>query len=265
MKRSPSRIAKWCIARYQAYAGGVIGGTWPRVVMIVRSCAGTLSRAFVVSITRRIAGGTAKGGMTCVPARRHAATTVRPVRPMAPLDFVEGRAPHVTDGLTGISEALAAVCPATTRQTGIVQLIRHSVAVGNWKERPHMAAVLRPIDTALSADVDQADVDQDVLAAAGLQVVKTVIQTIAPSVCAIQRPTMARDRSGRTPGPRETALLRTTAASRTVTRRASKQTTGDTDSRGRLCHAVTSATMAAVTALIRSGETSTAYAWFRHA
>jgi hypothetical protein len=56
--------------------------------MIVRRCAGTLSSAFVVSITRRIACGKAKNGMTCVPASRHAATTVGQVRPQGPpLDF----------------------------------------------------------------------------------------------------------------------------------------------------------------------------------
>ena len=55
------------------------------------------------------------------------------------------------------------------------------------------------------------------------------------------------------------ALLRTVASSRIFTRSASKNTTGYSRSRGRLCHAVTSATMPSVTVLIRSGETSTAY------
>src|SRR5688572_2290196 len=41
----------------------------------------------------------------------------------------------VTDGLKGMSEALAAVFPATTLQTCIVHLIRHSLDFGNWKER----------------------------------------------------------------------------------------------------------------------------------
>jgi putative transposase len=46
----------------------------------------------------------------------------------------------VTDGLKGMSEALAAIFPATTLQTCIVHLIRHSLAFGNWKERKHLAA-----------------------------------------------------------------------------------------------------------------------------
>jgi putative transposase len=65
----------------------------------------------------------------------------------------------VTDGLKGMSEALAAVFPATTLQTCIVHLIRHSLAFGNWKERKHMAAALRPIYTAPSADVGSAALD----------------------------------------------------------------------------------------------------------
>jgi transposase-like protein len=41
----------------------------------------------------------------------------------------------VTDGLKGMSEALAAVFPAATLQTCIVHLIRHSLDFANWKER----------------------------------------------------------------------------------------------------------------------------------
>jgi putative transposase len=59
----------------------------------------------------------------------------------------------VTDGLKGMSAALAAIFPATTLQTCIVHLIRHSLAFGNWKERKHMAAALRPIYTAPNADL----------------------------------------------------------------------------------------------------------------
>src|SRR5512144_2048561 len=59
----------------------------------------------------------------------------------------------VTDGLKGMSDALAAVFPATTWQTCIVHLIRHSLAYGNWKERKHLATALRPIYTAASAEV----------------------------------------------------------------------------------------------------------------
>src|SRR3954471_4627143 len=41
----------------------------------------------------------------------------------------------VTDGLKGMSEALAAVYPATTLQTCIVHLLRHSLEFANWKQR----------------------------------------------------------------------------------------------------------------------------------
>jgi putative transposase len=58
----------------------------------------------------------------------------------------------VTDGLKGMSEALAAVYPATTLQTCIVHLLRNSLEFANWKPRKPLAAALRPIDTAASAD-----------------------------------------------------------------------------------------------------------------
>src|SRR5881392_2418106 len=58
----------------------------------------------------------------------------------------------VTDGLKGMSEALAAVYPATTLQTCIVHLIQHTLDFANWKERKPLAKALRPIYTAPSAD-----------------------------------------------------------------------------------------------------------------
>ena len=58
----------------------------------------------------------------------------------------------VTDGLKGMSEALAAVYPRTTLQTCIVHLLRNSMDFANWKERKPLAAALRPIYTAASAD-----------------------------------------------------------------------------------------------------------------
>jgi transposase-like protein len=58
----------------------------------------------------------------------------------------------VTDGLKGMSEALAAAFPATTLQTCLVHLIRNSLDFANWKERKLLAAALRPIYTAASAD-----------------------------------------------------------------------------------------------------------------
>jgi putative transposase len=65
----------------------------------------------------------------------------------------------VTDGLKGMSEALAAVYPETTLQTCIVHLIRHSLDFANWKERKPLATALRPIYAAASADL--ADVALD--------------------------------------------------------------------------------------------------------
>ena len=65
----------------------------------------------------------------------------------------------VTDGLKGMSEALAAVYPATTLQTCIVHLIRHSLDFANWQERKPLAAALRPIYTAASAEAAGAALD----------------------------------------------------------------------------------------------------------
>jgi len=65
----------------------------------------------------------------------------------------------VTDGLKGMSEALAAVFPATTLQTCIVHLLRHSLDFANWKERKPLAAALQPIYTAASAEAAGAALD----------------------------------------------------------------------------------------------------------
>ena len=65
----------------------------------------------------------------------------------------------VTDGLTGMSEALAAVFPATTLQTCIVPLIRNSLNFANWNERKPMAVALRAIYTAPSAEAASAALD----------------------------------------------------------------------------------------------------------
>ena len=58
-----------------------------------------------------------------------------------------------------MSEALAAVFPATTLQTCIVHLLRHSLDYANWKERKALAAALRPIYTAPSAEAAGAALD----------------------------------------------------------------------------------------------------------
>jgi putative transposase len=58
----------------------------------------------------------------------------------------------VTDGLKGMPDALAAVFPATTLQTCIVHLIRHSFEYAGARERQELAGALRPIYTAPTAD-----------------------------------------------------------------------------------------------------------------
>ena len=58
----------------------------------------------------------------------------------------------VTDGLTGMADAVEAVYPATTRQTCLVHLMRQSLDLASWKERKALAAALRPIYTAPDAD-----------------------------------------------------------------------------------------------------------------
>jgi putative transposase len=65
----------------------------------------------------------------------------------------------VTDGLKGMSEALAAVYPATTLQTCIVHLIRHSLDFATWKFRKGLASALRAIYTAPDAEVAAAALD----------------------------------------------------------------------------------------------------------
>ena len=65
----------------------------------------------------------------------------------------------VTDGLKGMSEALAAAYPATTLQTCLVHLIRHSLDFATWKVRKELAAALRAIYTAPDADLAAAALD----------------------------------------------------------------------------------------------------------
>jgi transposase-like protein len=65
----------------------------------------------------------------------------------------------VTDGLKGMAEALGAVFPATTLQTCIVHLIRNSLDYASWKDRKALAAAIKPIYTATSAEAAQAELD----------------------------------------------------------------------------------------------------------
>src|SRR5215212_5747482 len=66
----------------------------------------------------------------------------------------------VTDGLKGMSEALATAYPHTTLQTCIMHLIRHSLDFANWKERKPMATALRMIYGAPSADAAMTALDE---------------------------------------------------------------------------------------------------------
>jgi putative transposase len=65
----------------------------------------------------------------------------------------------VTDGLKGMPEALGAVFAATTLQTCIVHLIRNSLDFASWKDRKALAAAIKPIYTAVSAEAAQAELD----------------------------------------------------------------------------------------------------------
>ena len=65
----------------------------------------------------------------------------------------------VTDGLTGMPQALEVVFPKTTLQTCIVHLIRNSLDYASWKDRKPLAAALRPIYAAASAKAAEAALD----------------------------------------------------------------------------------------------------------
>ena len=65
----------------------------------------------------------------------------------------------VTDGLKGMPEALEAVFPRTTLQTCVVHLIRNSLDYASYKERAPLAAAIKPIYTAPSAEAAEAELD----------------------------------------------------------------------------------------------------------
>ena len=65
----------------------------------------------------------------------------------------------VTDGLKGMGEALAVVYPATTLQTCLVHLIRNSLDYASWKDRKPLAAAIKPIYTAPSAEAALAELE----------------------------------------------------------------------------------------------------------
>ena len=65
----------------------------------------------------------------------------------------------VTDGLTGMEQALGAAFPKTTPQTCIVHLIRNSLDYASWKDRKPLAAAPRPIYAAPTAEAAAAMLD----------------------------------------------------------------------------------------------------------
>ena len=65
----------------------------------------------------------------------------------------------VTDGLKGMPEALTTLFPATTLQTCIVHLIRNSLDYASWKDRKALAAAIKPIYTATSAEAAMAELE----------------------------------------------------------------------------------------------------------
>jgi putative transposase len=65
----------------------------------------------------------------------------------------------VTDGLVGMEEALAVGYPETTLQTCIVHLIRNSLSYAGWKDRKQLAAALRLIYTAVSAEAAERELE----------------------------------------------------------------------------------------------------------
>jgi transposase-like protein len=58
----------------------------------------------------------------------------------------------VTDGLKGMPEALEAAYPQTTLQTCLVHVLRRSLEFAGWQDRKALAAALKTIYTAPSAD-----------------------------------------------------------------------------------------------------------------
>jgi putative transposase len=65
----------------------------------------------------------------------------------------------VTDGLKGMREALEAAYPRTTLQTCLVHLIRNSLDLASWTARKPLAAALRAIYTAATAEAAAADLE----------------------------------------------------------------------------------------------------------
>jgi putative transposase len=65
----------------------------------------------------------------------------------------------VVDGLKGFPEAITTVFPETVVQTCIVHLMRYSMQFASWKERKPLAAALRPIYRADTAEAAARELD----------------------------------------------------------------------------------------------------------
>ena len=66
----------------------------------------------------------------------------------------------VVDGLKGFPEAIESVFPETLVQTCIVHLIRYSLSLASWKERKALAAALKLIYRAETAEAALAQLDE---------------------------------------------------------------------------------------------------------
>jgi putative transposase len=58
-----------------------------------------------------------------------------------------------------MQEVLGTVFPATTLQTCIVHLIRNSLDYASWQDRKALAAAIKPVYTASSAEAAQSELD----------------------------------------------------------------------------------------------------------
>lgn len=65
----------------------------------------------------------------------------------------------VVDGLRGFPEAIEAVYPEAQIQTCIVHLIRNSLNLASWKDRKNLAAALKPVYQAATAEAAAAALD----------------------------------------------------------------------------------------------------------
>ena len=64
------------------------------------------------------------------------------------------------DGLTGLPEVIGQIWPAASVQTCVVHLIRNSMRYASWKDRKVIAAALRPIYAAATAEAAEQALDE---------------------------------------------------------------------------------------------------------